>query len=85
MPPPPPEPQIKYAITDTPNKIGLIERRFASTYELYDADINKFCFMLRKVIYQYEYTDIWERFNATLLPDKEDFYSDLNMEDITDN
>ena len=28
--------------------------------------------------------DSWERFNETLLSDKEAFYSNLNMEDITD-
>ena len=28
--------------------------------------------------------DNWERFNETLLPNKEAFYSNLNMEDITD-
>ena len=37
-----------------------------------------------KRIYPYEYMDSWERFNEKLLPDKEDFYSSLNMEDITD-
>ena len=26
----------------------------------------------------------WEKFNETLLPEKEDFHSHLNMEDITD-
>ena len=26
----------------------------------------------------------WKRFNETSLPDKETFYSNLNMEDITD-
>ena len=26
----------------------------------------------------------WEKFNETSLPQKEDFYSHLNMEDITD-
>ena len=25
----------------------------------------------------------WEKFNETLLPEKKDFYSHLNMEDIT--
>ena len=34
--------------------------------------------------YPYEYLDSLKRFNETLLPDKEDFYSNLNMEDITD-
>ena len=28
--------------------------------------------------------DGWERFNEELLPNKETFYSSLNMEDITD-
>ena len=28
--------------------------------------------------------DYWEKFNETSLPEKEDFYSQLNMEDITD-
>ena len=29
-------------------------------------------------------TDDWEKSNETLLPEKEDFYSHLHMEDITD-
>ena len=28
--------------------------------------------------------DDWEKFNETSLPEKGDFYSHLNMEDITD-
>ena len=28
--------------------------------------------------------DSWERFNDTSLPDKKYFYSELNLEDITD-
>ena len=40
--------------------------------------------MLRKGVYPYEYMDSWEKFNETSLPSKEDFYSNLNMEDIDD-
>ena len=40
--------------------------------------------MLRKGVYPYEYMDDWEKFNKTSLPEKEDFYSHLYMEDITD-
>ena len=40
--------------------------------------------LLRKGVYPYEYMDSWERFDETSLPDKEAFYSSLNMEDITD-
>ena len=45
-------------------------------------DINKFILLLKKGIYPYEYMDDWEKFIGTLLPEKEDFYSHLNMEDI---
>ena len=40
--------------------------------------------MLRKRVYPYEFMDKWEKFNETSLPEKEEFYSNLNMEDITD-
>ena len=40
--------------------------------------------MLPKGLYPYEYMDNWEKFNETLLPETEDFYSLLKMEDITD-
>ena len=68
-------------------------RRFASTYEFCNNDmtgssssecINKFVLLLRKGDYPYEYADTWERFSEISLPSKEDFYSNLNMEDISD-
>ena len=40
--------------------------------------------MLRKGVYPYKYKDNWERFNETSLPNKESFYSNLNMENIDD-
>ena len=40
--------------------------------------------LLKKGVYPYEYMDEWENFNETSLPEKEEFYSKLNMEDITD-
>ena len=40
--------------------------------------------LLRKVAYPYEDIDSWEKFNETPLPDKKDFYSEFDLEDITD-
>ena len=40
--------------------------------------------MLQKIVYPYEYMDDWENFSESSLPEKEDFYSHLNMENITD-
>ena len=40
--------------------------------------------MLWKGVYPYEYGDDWKKFNEKSLPEQEDFYSHLNMEDITD-
>ena len=59
-------------------------KRFASTYEFCNKDLNKFILLLRKGVYPYEYMDNWERFNKTSLPNKEFFYSNLNMENIGD-
>ena len=45
--------------------------------------INKIVLLLRKGVSPYEYMDSWGRFDETLA-DKEAFYSNLNMKDITD-
>ena len=37
-----------------------------------------------KGVYPYEYMDSWEKFNEKALPPKKAFYSELNLEDITD-
>ena len=41
-----------------------------------------FILLLQKGVYPDEYMDEWEKINKTSLPEKEDFYSHLNMEDI---
>ena len=39
--------------------------------------------LLRKGVYPDEYMDDWEKFNEKT-PEKEELYSNLNMEEITD-
>ena len=41
--------------------------------------------LLRKGIYPYEYMDGWEKFDETVLPPKKAFYSNLHLEDISDD
>ena len=50
-------------------------------------------FVVKKGVYPYEHIfllmstypyDDWEKYNEITLPKKEEFYSSLNMEDITD-
>ena len=68
------------------NKIDeeLKKKRFKNTFKFSNNDINKFILLLRKCFYPYEYMDDWEKFNETTLPEKEEIYSNSNMEDMTD-
>ena len=60
----------------------LIEK-FTNTYNFCKGDNNKFVLLLRKGVYPDEYMDSWKRFNETSLPSKKDFYSELNLEGIS--
>ena len=60
----------------------LIEN-FPSIYKFSNGNLNKLVLLLRKGVYPYEYMDIWEKFDETALPPKEAFYSNLNLEDIS--
>ena len=57
--------------------------RFGSTYKFCDRNINIFILLLTKGVYPYKYMNSWERSDEILLLNKEDFYSSLNIEGIT--
>ena len=59
-------------------------KKFKNTYSFCNNDLNKFVLLLRKAVYPYEYMDSWKKLNETSSPSKEDFYSNLNMENIDD-
>ena len=61
-----------------------VKKKFMNTFKFSNHDINKFILLLRKGAYPYEYMVDWEKFDETTLPEKEEFYSNLNMEEITD-
>ena len=61
----------------------LIEK-FPSTYQFCNGDNNNFALFIRKGVYLYDYTNDWDRFKETQLPLMEDFYSELNQTNITE-
>ena len=70
---------------DYSNKIDEeLKKQFKNTFKFFNNDIIKFILLLRKDVYLYECMHEWEKFNERILPEKEEFYSNLNMEDITD-
>ena len=65
----------------------LIERlikKFPSIHQFCNGNLNKFVLLLRKGVYPYEDMDSWEKFDETSLPDKKAFYTNLNLEDTSD-
>ena len=64
--------------------INELIKRFSNAHKFCNNDLNKFILLLRNGVYLYEYMDSLGRFDETSLPDKEPFYSELYLEDITD-
>ena len=69
--------------TSTKPMNGLIEK-FLGVYQFCNGDLDKFVLLFRKGVYLYKYMDSWEKFDETSLPPNEDFHSELNLEDISD-
>ena len=61
-----------------------LKKQFFNIYKFSNHDSNKYILLLRNGVCSYEYIDDWEKFNEISLPEKEDFYSHLNMENIID-
>ena len=64
--------------------ISQLIEKFPSIYQFCNSNLKKFVLLLRKGVYPYEDIDNWEKFDKTALPPKEAFYSNLNLEDISD-
>ena len=61
-----------------------LKKRFLNTHKCCNYNNNQFILLLQKGFCLYEYTTDWEKLNEASLPEKEDFYIDINVEDITD-
>ena len=60
---------------------NLPKKDLKCTSEMFTGD--KLSLMSQKGIYPYDYMDCFEKFNQTKLPTKEQFYSVLNGQHIT--
>ena len=62
----------------------LIEN-YPNTYQFCKGNLNRFVMLLGgKGVYPDEYMDNWNKFNETSLSSKKAFYSELNLENISD-
>ena len=61
-----------------------LKKKFKNTFKFPNNDIDKITLLLRKSVYPYEYIDDWKKFNEAALLKKENFYSNLIMEVITE-
>ena len=84
----PKDDRLKYKCkecNDTSAKsIDDLTKKFPRTYKFCNGNLNKFVLLLRKGIYLYENMDSWQRVDENTIPPKEAFYSELNLEDISD-
>ena len=64
--------------------LNKLFKKLSSVYQFFNGNLNKFVMLLGKGVYPFEYIYSWEKFNETTLPPKKDFYSNLNLEDISD-
>ena len=60
-----------------------LKNKFPNTYYLVKDNIDKFILLLKKGVYPYEYMNDWKKFEETELPSNNEFYSNLNLRNIS--
>ena len=60
-----------------------LKNKFPNTYHLVKDNIDKFILLLKKGVYPYEYMNDWKKFEETELPSNNEFYSNLNLRNIS--
>ena len=73
--------ELKKKMAETSKRIN--QKVSPNMHQFCNGDINKFVLLLRKGVYPYEYIESWGRFDETSLPGKKTFYSELYLDDIT--
>ena len=65
------------------NQQKTLKNKFPNTYHLVKDNIDKFILLLKKGVYPYEYMNDWKKFEETELPSNNEFYSNLNLRNIS--
>ena len=65
------------------NQQKTLKNKFRNTYHLVKDNIDKFILLLKKGVYPYEYMNDWKKFEETELPSNNEFYSNLNLINIS--
>ena len=63
--------------------IKSLKNKFLCTFCLVNGNIDKFILLLKKGIYPYKYINDWKKFEETKLPSRNEFYSNLNLKNIS--
>ena len=63
--------------------LDALIKKFPSTYELCNNNIDKFLLLLKKGVYPYGYMNDWKKFNENKLPSIKNYYSNLQVKNIT--
>ena len=58
-------------------------KNFPTLHKFCNVDLHKIFLLLRKGVYPYKYVDSWERLDENTIPSKEAFYSELNLEGLS--
>ena len=61
-----------------------INSKISKYISICNGNLNKLISLLIKGVYPYEDIHYWEKFDETTIPPEESFYSELNLENITD-
>ena len=74
---------FKFLQTSLPNLVGNLQPDdFHNTKKIFRKNVD---LLTRKAVYPYDYVSSMEKLTETQLPPKEEFYSKLSDEDITDD